>query len=169
MIANYMMAAGDVLAAHRHQLPEGELHQRLEVVQEALTWLGTPWHHQGRVRGAGVDCGMLPMEVYAACGLVPQLPTPEYSHDFHLHRGEEFYLQLVEEHASKVARPPLPGDLALFRFGRVLSHGAIVIAWPCIIHSYLPAHAVVLDDAEANLDLGQRLEGIWSMWKGGAS
>ena len=25
-------------------------------VAEALTWLGTPYHHQGRVKGVGVDC-----------------------------------------------------------------------------------------------------------------
>lgn len=24
-------------------------------VQEAITWLGTPYHHQGRVKGVGVE------------------------------------------------------------------------------------------------------------------
>ncbi|WP_436904878.1 hypothetical protein [Acinetobacter johnsonii] len=33
-------------------------------VQEALTWLGTPYHHQGRVKDVGVDCGTLLCEVY---------------------------------------------------------------------------------------------------------
>ena len=28
-----------------------------EAVAEAMTWLGTPHHHQGRVKGVGVDCG----------------------------------------------------------------------------------------------------------------
>ena len=31
----------------------------LDVVRMARTWLGTPYHHQGRVKGAGVDCGGL--------------------------------------------------------------------------------------------------------------
>ena len=38
--------------------------KNLEAVQEALTWLGTPYHHQGRVKGVGVDCGTLICEVY---------------------------------------------------------------------------------------------------------
>ena len=27
-----------------------------DVVREAKTWLGTPFHHQGRLKGVGVDC-----------------------------------------------------------------------------------------------------------------
>lgn len=30
--------------------------KNLEAVTEALTWLGTPYHHQGRIKGVGVDC-----------------------------------------------------------------------------------------------------------------
>lgn len=29
---------------------------RDEIVDEARTWLGTPWHHQARVKHVGVDC-----------------------------------------------------------------------------------------------------------------
>ena len=29
--------------------------KNLEAVSEAMTWLGTPYHHQGRVKGVGVD------------------------------------------------------------------------------------------------------------------
>jgi cell wall-associated NlpC family hydrolase len=31
---------------------------RAAVVAEARSWLGTPFHHQGRVKAAGVDCAM---------------------------------------------------------------------------------------------------------------
>jgi len=153
-------------------LPDAERAQRLAVVEEALTWIGTPYHHQGRIKGAGVDWGMLPAEVYAAVGVIEPIETPDYQPDFHLHRGEERYLGLVEAHAVRVeGRDPLPGDLALFRYGRVISHGAIVIAWPLVVHSYITAGGVVLDDAEANLDLRKRLVGAWSMWgrRGGAA
>ena len=30
-----------------------------DVVAEARRWLGTPWRHQARLRGVGVDCGGL--------------------------------------------------------------------------------------------------------------
>lgn len=29
--------------------------KNIEAVAEALTWLGTPYHHQGRVKGVGVE------------------------------------------------------------------------------------------------------------------
>lgn len=29
--------------------------ENLKAVAEAVTWLGTPYHHQGRVKGVGVD------------------------------------------------------------------------------------------------------------------
>lgn len=29
---------------------------RAEVIAVARTYLGTPWHHQGRVKGVGIDC-----------------------------------------------------------------------------------------------------------------
>jgi hypothetical protein len=39
-------------------------------------------------------------------------------------------------HAHELAGPPKPGDVAVFRYGRTYSHGAIVIAWPRLIHAY---------------------------------
>jgi cell wall-associated NlpC family hydrolase len=41
---------------------------------------------------------------------------------------------------------PQPGDFVVFRFGRTYSHGAIVVEWPIVIHSYIP-HGVLLSDA----------------------
>jgi cell wall-associated NlpC family hydrolase len=139
--------------------------ERATVVQEALTWCGTPYHHQGRVKGAGVDCGMLLAEVYERAGVLPHVVPEDYPADWHLHRDGERMRALVTEHARPVDAPQ-PGDIALFRYGRCLSHAAIVIEWPVIIHAYLDAGEVVLDDATANQDLSERLAGFWSPWGG---
>ena len=161
------------------------------IVAESLTWLGTPYHHGARVKGAGADCGQFPAAVYEACGLVPPIDPGGYPHDWHLHRDDERYLGIVERHFDKVRKLPVasfqlsecaggasiaaaqgvadrfgipePGDLALFRYGRAVSHGSIVVAWPTIIHAYITAGAVVLDDAVANTDLAGRLEGFWRL------
>lgn len=53
--------------------------KNLEAVKEALTWLGTPYHHQGRVKGVGVDCGTLICEVYEKVGLMDHL-DPRHIH-----------------------------------------------------------------------------------------
>src|SRR5262249_43477037 len=47
--------------------------RRAAVVAEAESWIGTPFHHAARVKGAGVDCLMLLAEVYERAGIVPHL------------------------------------------------------------------------------------------------
>jgi NlpC/P60 family putative phage cell wall peptidase len=43
---------------------------RREVVDAARCWIGTPFHHQGRLRGVGCDCGGLVGGVAVDCGIV---------------------------------------------------------------------------------------------------
>lgn len=82
-----------------------------------------------------------------------------------LHREEERYLEIVERFAKRIdAEEPQSGDIVLFRFGRCLSHGAIVTKWPEVVHAYRPAGCVTIDDALANPDLEKRIAGFWSVW-----
>ncbi len=142
-----------------------EQEQREAVVREALTWLGTPHRHHARIKGAGVDCGLILAEVYRAAGVVSEDIDPgEYVHDWFLHRKDPIYQTTLEKYASYIDRPAQPGDIALYRYGLQNAHGAIVIAWPTILHAYIPAGEVVLDDAIANQDLKERFVGIWSPW-----
>jgi cell wall-associated NlpC family hydrolase len=138
---------------------------REAVVAEALTWQGTPYHHRGRIKGAGVDCGMLLAEIYERTGVMPHVDPGEYPHDWHMHRSEERYLHLVTEHANQIPGPPKPGDIALWRFGRCYSHGALVIQWPVILHAYLPNGRVTLDDAVGNQELASRDVVFFSPWE----
>lgn len=151
--------------------------ERAAVVAEARRWLRTPYHHMGRVKGAGVDCATLLAEVYALAGVVPPVAIPYYPPDWHLHRDAERYLGFVLEHAIELsavssqlsatkAQPkadspeliaPFPADIALWRFGRCFSHGAIVIDWPLVIHAYA-GKGCVLEDASHARWLAQRGE-----------
>ena len=98
-----------------------------QIVAEARSWVGTPYHHAADIKGAGVDCGMLLVRVFVDVGrLAPFDPRP-YSADWMLHRSDEIFLgHLVR--AAKLVGAPEPGDIALFRVGRCYSHGAIVTA-----------------------------------------
>lgn len=136
--------------------------QRAAVVAEALTWLNTPYHHMGRVKGAGVDCGMLIAEVFERAGLIPHLNIEYYPMDWHLHRGAERYLGWVSKYAKEVQRDPLPGDIVLHQWGRCISHGAIVIKWPMVIHSYIGQGVVLADGTKEPLAGRQRA--IHSFW-----
>jgi len=139
-----------------------EQEERQKIVSEALTWLRTPYHHMGRVKGAGTDCGMLILQVFENCGLVQPIEIPYYPMDWAMHRGEQKYLSWVEQYAKEVQREPLPGDIVLHQFGRCISHGGIVIKWPQMIHAYRGT-GVVLVDADKG-ELKERQKGIFSYW-----
>ena len=121
--------------------------QRNNIVRAAKDWLGTPYRHHARVKHAGADCAMFPLAVYQECGILPREYTPpQYSVQWHLHRSEELYLKELEKFVVETDGAPQPADFVVFRFGRTFSHGAIVVEWPIVIHSYIP-HGVLLSDA----------------------
>jgi cell wall-associated NlpC family hydrolase len=135
---------------------------RARVVAEALAWERTPYVHAARVRGAGVDCANLLAAVYHAAGLVPDLDLGHYPRDWHLHRSEERFMGWLDRYGARLndGEPALPGDVAAFRFGRCVSHGGIVLAWPVILHAWSKAGMVVRSDA-ASVGLTDRLAGVW--------
>jgi cell wall-associated NlpC family hydrolase len=127
------------------------MNQRQRVVAEAETWLRTPYHHMGRVKGGGTDCLMLLAEVYAAAGVIGHVEVPFYPPDWNLHRDAERYLQGLMRYAREIDGPPWKGDVAVFKFGRCFAHGAIVSAWPQIIHAWCDAGVVFADAQQAPL------------------
>jgi cell wall-associated NlpC family hydrolase len=128
--------------------------QRSLVVAEAETWLRTPYHHMGRVKGGGTDCLMLLVEVYKEAGVLPHIDVPFYPRDWNLHRDAERYLEGVMRHAREIDGPPRSGDVAVFKFGRCFSHGAIVGSWPRLIHAWWNA-GVVYGDGDQSPLLGR--------------
>jgi cell wall-associated NlpC family hydrolase len=119
-----------------------EAEARQAIVREAQTWIGTPYHSNALVKGprGGTDCAMLLIGVYGNVGLIPKDFDPRpYPPQWHVHRNEEKYLNYVLEFVKEVdgppARIPKPGDLVMFKLGRVFAHGAIVVDWPNVIHA----------------------------------
>lgn len=113
--------------------------QRAEIVREALSWLGTPYHHHGRKKGIGVDCLMLLAEVFERTGFAAHVEPGFYPHDWHLHRSEERYAAGLASYVRQLADGELPGlgDIGLFRFGHTFSHAGIVVAeGPQLIHAF---------------------------------
>ena len=118
---------------------------RQRIVEEARSWLGTPYHHQAMVKRAGVDCAMILVAVYRSVGLIPAGFDPRpYPQDWHLHRDAERYLGNITRFCREVESPQV-GGIAVWRFGRTFSHGGIYIGGNQVIHSYI-GRGVVLDD-----------------------
>lgn len=139
---------------------------RAAVVQEAHTWLGTPYHHHGRIKGAGVDCAMLLAEVFTRCKLVAPVDPGAYPIDWHLHRTEEIFIQWLQRAGAHQVLAASPGDIAIYQFGRTFSHGAIVVDdIGTVVHSYLRLGVISTRPTEEPLQ-GRPVQ-FWSIFDKG--
>ena len=109
------------------------------VVAEALSWLGTPYRHQGFRKGVGCDCLGLVLGVWRAVyGVEPELPGP-YAPDWAEAGGEERFLTAVRRHfPEKPADERAAGDLLLFRWRSHLpaKHAGILVGQERFVHAY---------------------------------
>jgi cell wall-associated NlpC family hydrolase len=120
-------------------MPANEAAARDKVDQIARTWIGTPYHDHGEVKGAGVDCATLLKCVYVEAGLIDDFQIGGYSPQFFLHHAEERYLGWVARFAAEIPLERVRhGDVVLYRIGKCFAHGAIVVlpGWPAIIHAH---------------------------------
>lgn len=116
--------------------------KRQDIVDEARTWIGTPWHHLGRVKGAGCDCIGLVVGVANALG-IPVEDSDRYPRH---HAGNQFELEVFRQTDGVNPRMLKPGDLILMKFDKESNHIAIVTEtepYIKIIHAYAVARKVV--------------------------
>ena len=117
--------------------------ERMAIVKEARTWIGTPYHKMARVKGAGADCFTFIAEVMISQGIFERDDLPVYSDDWFAHQSEEVYLKLLFRHCggmlkslTYVSSKLAPGNIITMRTAnsKIFNHGAIVSSWPKIIH-----------------------------------
>ncbi len=121
---------------------------RTEIVDEARSWLGTPYVHQASVKGAGADClGLLRGVWRAVLGAEPEA-VPVYSMDWSEPQGEERMWAAASRHLIEKTPAELDaGDVLLFRMRDtgVAKHLGIVCETgdvPRFVHAYT-GHGVV--------------------------
>ena len=134
--------------------------QRAAVCFEAKTWIGTPYHHHGRIKGVGVDCGQLLCAVYENVKLVPHIELGNYATDWHLHRSEEVYLQWLARFCQRTDTPQ-PGDIEVYRFGRTYSHGTIIVEGNLRVHAYVNRKVILSAPYEEPLE--GHLSQFWTL------
>ncbi|WP_417495694.1 NlpC/P60 family protein [Maricaulis sp.] len=112
---------------------------RSRALIEARRWIGTPYRHQGSVRGAGCDCLGLVRGVWRALyGDEPE-GLPPYTPDWAERAGSESLLEAAQRHLVEIdIRAVKPGDILLFRpdLKGPAKHCAIVSGPTGIIHAY---------------------------------
>ncbi len=134
---------------------------RAAIVEEARDWVGTRFHHQGRVKAdarhkGGCDCIGLIVGVVRALKLPAYLEGEETGALLSTYDVRDYGRLpdqvLLQEGLARYLDPapltaPEPGDILLLAFEGRNQHVAIVSDYPegalGIIHSYAPARKVV--------------------------
>lgn len=124
----------------RNEMPIAEA-----VVAEAMSWVGTPYRHQGARKGVGCDCLGLVRGVWQALYGSASEDPGAYAPDWAEAGGGDPLLaaarrHLVEKQGAEIA----PGDVLLFRWRPHLpaKHCGIACADNRFIHAY-QGHAVL--------------------------
>jgi NlpC/P60 family putative phage cell wall peptidase len=116
-----------------------------EVLDEARDWIGTPYRHQGSVKGVGCDCLGLVRGVWRALyGSEPEALRP-YSADWAEAGAGDGLLEAARRHfVEKAAAEMAEGDLILFRWKpqHAAKHAAIISGPDTFIHAY-EGHSVL--------------------------
>lgn len=135
---------------------------RDDVVREALTWEGTPFHDCSGIRGAGCDCAHLLIRTFSAVGLIEDF-DPAYKPQWFLHRDEPLFLHALKAQGARLIHFEniAAGDVLMYKFGRHAAHGAIVIDANTIIHAYKPAGCVGLGSRR---EFADRFDSAWSLF-----
>jgi NlpC/P60 family putative phage cell wall peptidase len=109
------------------------------VVDEARSWIGTPYRHQASLKGVGCDClGLLRGVWRALYGAEPE-SIPAYAPDWAEASGEERLAIAARKYLIEIAPvEAAPGDVLLFRWRTHLpaKHAAILSAPGRMIHAY---------------------------------
>lgn len=111
---------------------------RDDVVRIARRYIGTPYHHQAALAGAGCDCLGLIRGVWRDLyGAEPEAPPP-YTPDW----GETGVVEHMLDAAHRHLRPvPIAeadvGDVMIFRLrgGLIAKHAAILTSRTTMIHA----------------------------------
>lgn len=122
-----------------------------KVVSIATEWIGTPYHHQASLKGAGTDCLGLIRGIWRELyGNEPEMPPP-YSQTWGDYDKRETMLEAAERNLEKVAMATdhryitnpraihwEPGAVLFLRRlpGTVAKHCAILSGDDSIIHAY---------------------------------
>lgn len=135
----------------------------LRVVAAAEDWLDTPFRHQGRIKGVGVDCIGLAAGVARELGLAvvdeldysrtPQAARMMFSLGRHLPR-------VTAPDGARIGDVLAPGDVVLFSWHGTATHVGIFTG-DRFVHAYEPAGKVVA--MTATRALRRRVVAAWRL------
>jgi NlpC/P60 family putative phage cell wall peptidase len=121
-----------------------------QIVDTARTYVGTPYLHQGRLKGMAMDCVGLPLMVAQELGLKDTLGVPFLGSDNANYSSQPLDQAVQDEAIRRMVRKPVEaltdGDVITLRVPTIPCHVAIVSTVNGtlgMIHAYAPSGKVV--------------------------
>lgn len=124
------------------------------MIAAARACLGTPFHHQGRRPGVGLDCIGLVIVALRAAGFVVRDRK-----DYARRPDGHSLTQALLDHGAVPVDEIRSGDILLFRYDQRPQHVAIATDEAHLIHSFAPAGKVV--ETALGLYWRRRLVGVY--------
>jgi NlpC/P60 family putative phage cell wall peptidase len=108
------------------------------MIAAARAAIGTPFHHQGRAPGLGLDCIGLIIVALRAVDFEINDRT-----DYSRRPDGKSLVAALDEHGALPVEEIQAGDILLFRYDRQPQHVALATSADTMIHSFAPADKVV--------------------------
>lgn len=112
--------------------------KRERLIAAARACLGTPFHHQGRKSGVGLDCVGLVVVALSAV----EVPVRDRA-DYGPRPDGKSLVAALEAHGAIRVETLQAGDILLFRYDGQPQHVALATGSETMIHSFAPAGEVV--------------------------
>lgn len=116
---------------------------RTDILDEARSWIGTPYRHQASVKATGCDCLGLIRGIWRACVGPEPVATPAYRPDWAELGGKDMLLDAAQTWLQMIDNADAePGDILLFRIriNAPVKHCAILSGADRMIHAYQGHH-----------------------------
>ena len=151
---------------------------RQQIVEEARSWIRTPYHRRAWIKGVGADCGTLPYAVCRKFNLIPEiaeLPVLEdgwfanTTDQRYARIVERYFRRLVESQSRRDLQPEfLPGNIVLVQSwgSRVYNHAGIITSWPRVVNA-LPDYGVAEVDASTDQFWALQKIAVYDVLSGG--
>ena len=124
------------------------------MISSARACLGTPFHHQGRVVGVGLDCIGVVVVALRAVGR-----EVRDRGDYGVRPDGASLVRALEEHGAVAVSDIQAGDVLVFRYDHQPQHVALAVSGEAMIHSFAPAGRVV--ETGIGAYWRRRLVGSW--------
>ena len=111
---------------------------RDQILAVARTWIGTRYHHQAAVKGAGCDCIGFIIGLYREVTGLDTGPIPPYSLTWSEASRKDILIDMMSTHLDRIPiTKAKPADLIVFRFKPiyVAKHAAVLSGPNTMIHT----------------------------------